>query len=228
MNPINKVVWNLTAKARKRRAAIFRRYFSIDENTRILDIGSENGDNIFNVLKDTVYRPENVYIADISPNAVHEGNHLYGFTPVVIDESKNLPFEDGFFDIVYCSSVIEHATVPKADLWKWRDNQNFKAAAWERQKAFAKEITRLGKFYFVQTPCKTFPIESHTWLPAVGYFPRGFLLSVLRLSNRYWVKATEPDFNLLGIDEMKRLFPGCEIVLETKYGFTKSLISVRS
>lgn len=193
MNPITKFVSNFSAKARKRRAEIFQRLFSIDETTKILDLGSENGTNIFNVLGDLPYQPRNVYIADISPNAVGEGAILYGFTPVVVNESKTLPFDDGFFDIVYCSSVIEHTTVPKAELWKWRDNKKFKEASWQRQNGFANEIRRLGKQYFVQTPCKTFPIESHTWLPLVGYFPREVLLPILRLSNRYWVKAADPD-----------------------------------
>lgn len=191
-------------------------------------MGSENGTNIFNVLKDAAYEPENVYIADISRDAVKNGASLYGFKPVVVDESGNLPFEDGFFDIVYCSSVIEHTTVPKAELWEWRDGKKFKEASWERQSGFAREITRLGKQYFVQTPCKTFPIESHTWLPLVGHFPREVLLPILRLSNRYWVKAADPDFNLLGLSEMQQLFPDAEIVLETKYGFTKSLMAIRN
>lgn len=228
MNPVSRFVWRFSANARMQRAAIFRRYFSIDQNTKILDLGSENGANIFNVLTGEAYKAENVYIADISRDAVEEGAGLYGFTPVVVDESKNLTFDDGFFDIVYCSSVIEHTTVPKAELWNWRDGRKFREAAWERQNAFAKEIKRLGKQYFVQTPCKTFPIESHTWLPLVGYFPREALLPVLRLSNRYWVKVADPDFNLLGPREMKELFPDAEIVLESKYGFTKSLMAIRS
>ena len=228
MHLINRFVSNFSAKARKRRAAIFRRYFSIDEKTKILDLGSENGTNIFNVLGDEPYQPQNIYLADIDPNAVGDGASLYGFSPVVVDESKTLPFDDGFFDIVYCSSVIEHTTVPKAELWKWRDGKKFKDASWERQNGFANEIRRLGKQYFVQTPCKTFPIESHTWLPLVGYFPREALLPILRLSNRYWVKAADPDFNLLGPGEMKQLFPDAEIVLETKYGFTKSVMAIRT
>lgn len=127
-------------------------------------MGSENGTNIFNVLQGTNYIAENIYISDIEKNAVETGSKFYGFNAVLIDETGKLPFSDNFFDIVYCSSVIEHTTVAKSDVWNWKDGEEFKAAAWERQKVFANEIVRLGKQYFVQTPSKTFPIESHTCL----------------------------------------------------------------
>ncbi len=116
MNPISKIVWNFSSQARKKRAQLFRSYFHIDRNTKILDLGSENGTNIFNVLQDTNYSSDKIYIADIDEKVINEGNKLYGFNPVLISESENLPFPDKFFDIVYCSSVIEHTTVPKSDI----------------------------------------------------------------------------------------------------------------
>ena len=49
------------------------------------------------------------------------------------DAAAGLPFADGEFDLVYCSSVVEH--VPPA-----------------RRAAFAAEIRRVGRGWFVQTP----------------------------------------------------------------------------
>lgn len=228
MNPISKIVWKFSAQARKKRAQIFRSYFSIDETTKILDLGSENGTNIFNVLQNTSYNPANVYIADINENAVEEGKRNYGFNAVLIDESGKLPFADKFFDIVYCSSVIEHVTVVKSDVWSWKDGNKFSAESFKHQKLFADEIVRLGKKYFVQTPSKNFPVESHTWLPIVGYLPRKQFLPVLKLSNRFWVKQAEPDFNLLDANDMKSLFPDAKIVREKKYGLTKSIMAIKN
>lgn len=228
MNPISKIVWKFSAQARKKRAQMFRRYFSIDENTKILDLGSENGTNIFNVLQNTSYNPANVYIADINKNAVEEGKRNYGFNAVLIDETGKLPFADKFFDIVYCSSVIEHVTITKSDVWTWKDGKEFNAESWKHQKLFADEIIRLGKQYFVQTPSRNFPIESHTWLPIVGYLPRRQFLPILKLSNRFWVKQAEPDFNLLDKTDMKRLFPDAEIFSEKKYGLTKSIMAIKN
>ena len=101
-----------------KRASIFRDKFHIDKNTRILGLGSEGGgSNINFVLKGKSISPGNVYIADIDRILVNKGALRYGFTPVVVDESGRLPFDDGFFDIVYCSSVIEHVTAPKNIIW---------------------------------------------------------------------------------------------------------------
>ncbi len=228
MNPISKIVWNFSAQARKKRAQLFRSYFSINRDTKILDLGSENGTNIFNVLQNTNYNPANVYIADIDVNAIEEGKRNYGFNTVLIDESGKLLFSDKFFDIVYCSSVIEHVTVVKSDVWTWKDDAEFRLESLKHQKAFADEIARLGKQYFVQTPCKTFPVESHTWLPLIGYLPRKQFLSILKLSNQFWVKQAEPDFNLLDEKEMKRLFPNAKIVCEKKFGLTKSVMAIKN
>lgn len=194
----------------------------------MLDLGSENGGNIHNVLQGTDFDATNVYIADIDPAAVETGQATYGFNPVHIREDEALPFDDKFFDIVYCSSVIEHTTVPKELMWGITDQREFEKLSFERQKEFAREIVRLGKNYFVQTPSKTFPIESHTWLPLVGYLPRRFFLPVLRLSNRFWVKKAFPDFNLLGEREMHMLFPDAEVVKEKKWGLTKSIMAVKT
>lgn len=227
MNPIRKLVLNLSNQAREKRKQLFKSYFSIDKSTKILDLGSENGTNIFNVLQGTDFDPQNVYIADIDSDAVEKGKELYGFNAVLIGEDQSLPFDNKYFDIVYCSSVIEHTTVEKADVWEWKDEKEFKSASFKRQRQFAEEIIRLGKQYFVQTPNKTFPIESHTWLPIVGYLPRRYLLPILSLSNRYWVKKSQPDFNLLTINEMQTLFPDAEIVCENKLGLTKSIMAIK-
>lgn len=228
MNTLRKYALKLSANARKKRAKVFQTIFELDESTTVLDLGSENGSNIASVLEATKVSPENVYIADIDANAVAEGARLYGFNKVHIDEHGTLPFEDEFFDVVYCSSVIEHTTIAKADVWKLRNGKEFKRASWEEQKRFATEIERLGKQYFVQTPCRSFPIESHTWLPFVGYLPREAFVPLLRVTNKFWVKESEPDFNLLSIQDLRKLFPGSKVIRETFLGFTKSIMAVKN
>lgn len=226
MDPLSKFAWKFSANARKKRAALFRSFFDITEDTKILDLGSENGTNIHNVLQGTDARPENIYIADIDQNAVNEGQKLYGFNPILVNEDSRTEFEDNFFDIVFCSSVIEHTTVKKSEMWEIKDGKEFRERSWERQREFAAEIARLGKRYFVQTPCRTFPIESHTWLPLVGFLPRRLFLPLLKASNRFWIKRAWPDFNLLDGEQMQELFPLAKIVKEKKWGFTKSIMAI--
>ena len=79
---------------------------------------------------------------------------------VVADAAAGLPFGDGEFDLAYCSSVIEH--VPRA-----------------RREAFARELRRVARGWYVQTPAYSFPIEPHALLPCAHWLPP-------RLRRRYW------------------------------------------
>jgi SAM-dependent methyltransferase len=228
MDPITKFIKKFSTQAREKRADIFKNHFSIDENSKILDIGSESGSNINAVLKGTRAQHKNIYIADINPEEVKEGSKKYGFIPVIISESETLPFEDKFFDIVYCSSVIEHVTVQKDKVWKLYSGYKFKRESLRRQKDFAKEVKRLGKQYFVQTPYKHFPIESHTWLPFIAWLPRWLQITTLHISNHFWVKKTTPDWYLLNKKEMREMFQDAEIIEEKVFGIVKSIMAVKT
>ena len=224
---ITNIILKLSKKAREKRALMFRSFVHFDSETRLLDVGSENGVNINFVLEGKTFRPDNIFIADIDRNAIEFGKANFGFQPVLLDESGKLPFEDKFFDIVYCSSVIEHVTVGKDEMWEITDGKRFRDLAFHRQKTFADEIRRVGKKYFVQTPNRNFIIESHSWLPFVGSFPRSIFVKVIKFSNRFWVKQTIPDYNLLDKTELQELFPDAEIVTEKKFGMIKSIIAVK-
>jgi len=214
-------------RAREKRAELFRRSFTLDETTRILDIGSETGANIHAVLKGTRVRPENVYIADIQARLIDMGATCYGYVPVHVQEAGPLPFPDQFFDIVYCSSVIEHVTLPKGSVWHEWSGRRFREVSRLRQKEFAAEIRRLGKRFFVQTPYRHFPIEPHSWLPFAAWLPRWALIPVLRLANYAWVTQPVPDWHLLDRGEMTELFGDARIMEEKSFGLTKSLMAVK-
>ncbi|RMD66416.1 class I SAM-dependent methyltransferase [Candidatus Parcubacteria bacterium] len=217
----------LSQRARAKRAQIFRREFSLNENTRILDLGSGNGSAIKCVLSGTRAKPRNIYLADIDEEAVKEGERLFGFRAVPLDESGRLPFDDDCFDIVFCSSVIEHVTIPKKEVWRCLSGKQFESLSLQKQEQFAQEIRRVGKSYFVQTPYKFFPIESHTWLPFLSLLPRRVLVYCIRFTNRFWIKRTSPDWHLLTRSQFRDLFPEARIVEEKFFGLTKSLIAIK-
>ncbi len=227
MNPIIRTAKYFSKNARDRRAKLFRNTFALTEKTKILDFGSETGSNIHSVLSGTRIKPENVYIADIDGTMIEKGFVLYGFNPVLVDESSSLPFPDKFFDIVYCSSVIEHVTVPKERVWRLWSGKEFRNSATLRQAEFALEIQRLGNQYFCQTPYRYFPIESHSWLPFLGWLPRRILIPVLKITNSFWVKKTSPDWYLLDKKRMSVLFPEANLVHERSFGLTKSIMAVK-
>src|ERR1700751_3313105 len=157
MNILMRAATTYSKGARARRAEVFRQLFTIHANTKVLDLGSETGRYIAQVLTGSGIKPENVYLADIDRDAVAEGSRRFGFTPVVIDEFSPLPFPDKFFDVVHCSSVLEHVTVPKSDVWAVNSGRKFRRLSIDAQRAFAQEIKRLGGQYYVQTPNRWFP-----------------------------------------------------------------------
>ncbi|MBX3616256.1 class I SAM-dependent methyltransferase [Nitrosomonas sp.] len=211
--------------SRQRRAKMFLNNFDLTSETKILDLGGWNGVHIHAVLENSPVQPANVYIADIDEQAVKQAAENFGFTPVVIPETGSLPFPDKFFDIVFCSSVIEHVTVPKDSVWTLVSGRIFREEAQRHQNEFAGEIVRLGNGYFVQAPYRWFPIETHSWLPFISYLPRRLQVPLLRFTNRYWVKQTSPDFYLPTRGDMQRYFPDANILEERVLGLTKSLIA---
>jgi hypothetical protein len=222
---IRRIATGYSARQRERRRATFLARLQPTPSDRILDLGSEDGSHIAHVLGPGY----DVSIADIDRDMLDRGRRRYGFTTVLIPEDGVLPFPDESFDIVFCSSVLEHATVDKADLRLYRSARAFRHAAWAHQQRLAAEIRRIGSRYYVQTPYRYFPVESHTWLPViVVLLPRPLLIGLIERFNRFWPKKTVPDFNLLTRRQMRRLFPDAEIVCERSFGFVKSLTAVRT
>jgi hypothetical protein len=52
-------------------------------------------------------------------------------------------------------------------------------------------------------------------------------MKVISTFNRFWAKKTTPDWHLLTVGDMKKLFPEAEIIKEKSLLFTKSLIAVK-
>lgn len=153
----------------------------------------------------------------------------YGYNIMELDESGKIPCVKNEFDIIFCNSVIEHVTVDKKKIYEIKSNKDFKTVAFERQRIFANEIRAKCDKYYVQTPNKYFPIESHSWLPSILVFlPRTIQIKIISFFNKFWPKKTSPDFNLLTEKEMKELFPEAKIIKEKYFLFTKSLIAYKN
>jgi SAM-dependent methyltransferase len=225
---LRKVFNRISANARGKRAEQFRQAFRLHEDTRVLDLGSEWGGNIHAVLAGTPVKPGNTYIADISPKLLERGRAEFGFVPVLVGENGKLPFPDGYFDVVYCNSVIEHVTVPKNEVWSLRSGREFRERALAHQREFAREIQRVGRQFYVQTPYRWFVIEAHSWLPFVGWLPRRVLIPVLKVARMVWPTRTHPDWYLLNRREFASMFEGAEIRDEKWLGLTKSIMAVKS
>jgi SAM-dependent methyltransferase len=169
--PLARLASPLAARARARRHERFFALTRLAPEARVLDVGC--GELGLRALEpdlditgvDLVERPD------------------YPGPFVKADATLRLPFADGEFDLVYCSSVIEHV-------------------APQRREAFAAELRRVGRGWFVQTPAFSFPVEPHALLPFAHWLP-----PVLR--RPYWkLGATGEweDISLLRRGELQRLF----------------------
>lgn len=150
----------------------------------------------------------------------------------VPDDGRPLPFEDGQFDVVLANSVIEHVTLPKE---RCRVSERVDSAEWLRQARagqarFAKEVRRIGRGYFVQTPHKHFPIDQHVHLPLVQYLSHNGACRLVAWTDRFWVKSCNGivDWELLTAGDMRRLFPDGEVHVERVLGLPKSVIACRA
>jgi SAM-dependent methyltransferase len=169
--PLARVASPLAARARRRRHERFFALTSLQAGARVLDVGC-------GALGLRALEPD---LDIVGVDLVERPDYPGPF--VRADATLRLPFSDGEFDLVYCSSVIEH--VPPT-----------------RRPAFAAELRRVGRGWLVQTPAFSFPIEPHSLLPGAHWLPP-------RLRKRYWRLGAAGDWeeiSLLTRRELEALF----------------------
>jgi 2-polyprenyl-3-methyl-5-hydroxy-6-metoxy-1,4-benzoquinol methylase len=137
---------------------------------------------------------------------------------LVIGDATRMQFQDQQFDIVFSNSVIEHL------------------GTYQQQEKFAKEVRRVGRDLWIQTPAKCFFFEPHLLTPFIHWLPKQMQISLARYFT-VWGWITKPskqtaveyvdELRLLNETEMRDLFQDCEIVKEKIFGLTKSYIAVR-
>ncbi|MHB1699694.1 MAG: class I SAM-dependent methyltransferase [Acidobacteriaceae bacterium] len=102
-------------------------------------------------------------------------------------DGRSLPFQDGEFDYVHSSAVLEH--VGSAD----------------RQRDFLREAWRVSRRgIFITTPNRWFPIEFHTVLPLVHWLPPSLFRKTLTQMGMAFF-ASEENLNLLTARQTQRL-----------------------
>jgi hypothetical protein len=178
--------------------------FAITGQTTVLDMGG----GAFNWTLLPV-RPK-VTILD-----VYDHGNKAEWATYVVGDGCHTDFPDAAFDVVFSNSVIEHV------------------GGIDRQRQFATECMRCGRDFFVQTPNKWFPVDTHTLMPFAHWLPQKAFRKLIRFSPRFLFFKTDPgdlaDFSnmrLLGPRDLRELFPGAEIIKERFCGITKSLIAV--
>lgn len=224
-NFIRRAAVNLSVNCRLRRGQLFVERLRPAADDRILDLGGGRG----GYMAQTLPFRRNVTIADLDPGNLKMASENYGFDTLCLDGSAKFAVPDAAYDVVFCSSVIEHVTGPKEIVYDLARAGEFTTSAKAAQANFAAEVRRIAKRYFVQTPYKYFPLEQHSFLPfLVVLLPRRWHMRLMKFLATRWFKPSQPDFRLLTIKEMRALFPDAEIVLERYCGFVKSIVAIKS
>jgi hypothetical protein len=143
---------------------------------------------------------------------------LPGNYSFVVGDATDLEFEDDAFDVAFSNSVVEHL------------------GSWARQQAFARELRRVGRGVWVQTPARSFPFDPHLLAPFVHWLPPRWQKRWVRWLTGWGLLARPSpaqvarhvdETRLLGLAEMRELFPDCEIRRERFLGLTKAYVAVR-
>jgi len=138
-------------------------------------------------------------------DSIHTFHYVYG------DACNAHQFPDRSFDLVFSNSVIEHV------------------GPCERQEKFAREVTRLGNSYWVQTPSAWFPIEAHTGMPFYWFYPewlRSWLFRRWQKKLPTWWTDLVLEISVLSRKRMAELFPNAQIRTESLFGLTKSYVAI--
>jgi SAM-dependent methyltransferase len=169
--PLARLASPVAARARRRRHERFFKLAGLRPGARVLDVGCGR-------LGLRALEPDlDITGVDLADQPDYPGPFVRA------DATARLPFPDGEFDLVYCSSVIEHV-------------------APERREAFAAEVRRVGRGWFVQTPAVSFPIEPHSLLVGAHWLPP-------RLRKPYWklgAAGSWEDIPLLSRSDLEALF----------------------
>jgi Methyltransferase domain len=203
----------LTDAFRRRRMARFAREFQLTAQTRVLDVGGTP-----DCWRLVPTQPRLVFLN--TPRAREEVGESCEW---VAGDGRCLPFANQSFDIVFSNSVIEHV----GDA--------------ESQRQFAREVRRVGRAWWVQTPNRWFPVEQHLLTPFIHWLPRSWqqalvphftVWSLIRKTTpdrrRFYLQHYLNDVKLLSESELRDLFPGAKVLRERFCGWTKSLVAFQN
>ena len=181
----------VSLRSRKRKLRLFLAELEPTPETTVLDVGADElafgegyGCGTLNFFEELYPWPERV-----TALGLHDGTGFRARYPgirYVQGDACALPFGDGEFDVVFSNAVIEHV------------------GGRERQQRLVSEALRVGRRVFITTPNRRFPLEVHTRLPFVHWFPDGFAHRIYRAVG----KGFAEEIHLLSKGAFESLFPG--------------------
>jgi len=203
---------SFVSRLRRRRSAHLRIIIEQIYPCRILDVGGE-AQYWINAFGVGWLRERLVHVTLLNHTTEYVGADLDpSVFCVVVADGCALPYPARSFDLVHSNSVIEHV------------------GCRVRRIAFVRELRRVGRWFYLQTPARCFPLEAHTRFPLFQYLPsaaRVWLFQHCRLGtypklSAERARAFDQELQLLTARELAGLFPAVTIRRERLCGLTKS------
>jgi len=177
------------------------------ENPKIIDIGGTcNYWELMNTHHRKNFKPIIVNISkDCLKNYICNG---------IKGDGKSLLFiKDKSLDVAYSNSMIEHLL------------------SFEEQSEMARNINRIAKNYFLQTPAFVFPLEPHFLFPFFHWLPRKVRMLLVskfklgwfeRCKNKMEAEKLVDSIRIMKKKEIKQIFGNVEIITERFFFIPKS------
>lgn len=138
---------------------------AVGPETRIVDVGvSDVETDAANLFEKLHPYPQNITACGLTsaalPDRVSDKVAFQKISP-----GAPLPFDDATFDLFVSNAVLEHVGTPGD------------------HKTFIREAARVAKSVFITVPNRFFPVEHHTGIPLLHFWPQAFR-TVCRQSER--------------------------------------------
>jgi SAM-dependent methyltransferase len=181
----------VSLRSRRRKLQLLLDELQPTPETTVLDVGADelafgegDGCRTLNFLEELYPWPRMITALGLQDGAGFRAR--YPDIAYVQGDATALPFDDGAFDVVFSNAVIEHVG--------GRDNQ----------RKVVSEALRVGRRVFLTTPNRRFPLEVHTRLPFVHWFPDAIAHRVYGALGKGFAK----ELDLLSPRTFESLFPG--------------------
>lgn len=203
---------SLANRLRNKRFEVFKELaLSFGKPLKILDVG---GTNAFWERRGWA-GDRNVEITLI--NLVAQEKKHCNISPQRGDATDLRRYGERSFDIAFSNSVIEHLYTL------------------ENQAKMAKEVQRVAKAYWLQTPNYWFPVEPHFHVFAWQWMPVWLRVAIIRRFSCGWrgpcprredARRAVQEVRLMTRQELRDVLPGATIVPERFAAFVKSWIAL--
>lgn len=186
------LISNISFYARQQMFASLMQIAQPTAETTVLDVGVTSDRRADSNFFEKLYPyPHNITAVGLEDASFLEQD--YPGLKFVKSDGLSLPFPDNSFDLVVSFAVIEHV------------------GDRDRQRAFVRELCRVGRTCCITTPNRWYPVEFHTVLPLIHWLPPSWFRAILRWLGKDFF-SREENLNLLSSKELIAMFPSnCKI-----------------